>query len=288
MTDSLDNLRHRIAGVRELGSVVRNMKAIAASGIRQSEMAVEALWDYQHAVNLGLAACLARVKSSRTRFPGIRPGAAIGSVVMGSDLGLVGRFNDGIATFAAGKLLALRGTKTTWICGENVRPLLEESGFMISNCSPMPGSVKAITATVAGLLLQMEEFLDAHPFARVLVFYNRIHSTGLPVPVCRQLMPLPQKLWHMDQPSAPGPELVDGLDVNLGALVREYLFVAMYRACAASLAAEHVCRLAAMQRAEKKIREMTGELTASYNRLRQGSIDEELFDVIAGTQAARK
>jgi F-type H+-transporting ATPase subunit gamma len=40
-----------------------------------------------------------------------------------------------------------------------------------------------------------------------------------------------------------------------------------------------------MQRAEKNIDELLGTLTQNFNRLRQDSIDEELFDVISGFEA---
>jgi F-type H+-transporting ATPase subunit gamma len=40
-----------------------------------------------------------------------------------------------------------------------------------------------------------------------------------------------------------------------------------------------------MQRAEKNIDELSGELTRRFHRLRQSSIDEELFDVVTGFEA---
>ena len=43
--------------------------------------------------------------------------------------------------------------------------------------------------------------------------------------------------------------------------------------------------LAAMQRAEKNIDELLDGLNGEFHRLRQSSIDEELFDVISGFEA---
>jgi F-type H+-transporting ATPase subunit gamma len=72
---------------------------------------------------------------------------------------------------------------------------------------------------------------------------------------------------------------------TLRAFVREYLFVSLFRACAESLSSENASRLAAMERAEKKIEELLDELNRNFHRLRQGGIDEELFDVVAGFEA---
>jgi F-type H+-transporting ATPase subunit gamma len=65
--------------------------------------------------------------------------------------------------------------------------------------------------------------------------------------------------------------------------VREYLFVSMFRASAESLSSENASRLAAMQRADRNIEELLDTLKRDYHRQRQASIDEEMFDVIAGS-----
>ena len=84
------------------------------------------------------------------------------------------------------------------------------------------------------------------------------------------------------------PEVAGMASPTLAALMSEYLFVSLYRACAESLASENAARLEAMQRAEKNIDELRNDLSFLFNRLRQNSIDEELFDVIAGFEAIRR
>jgi F-type H+-transporting ATPase subunit gamma len=71
----------------------------------------------------------------------------------------------------------------------------------------------------------------------------------------------------------------------LRALIREYLFVSIFRACAESLASENASRLAAMQRADKNIGELREDLNRTFHRMRQSGIDEELFDVVSGFEA---
>jgi F-type H+-transporting ATPase subunit gamma len=72
---------------------------------------------------------------------------------------------------------------------------------------------------------------------------------------------------------------------TLRALIREYLFVSIFRACSESLASENASRLAAMQRADNNIDELLETLHRDFHRLRQSGIDEELFDVISGVEA---
>ena len=53
------------------------------------------------------------------------------------------------------------------------------------------------------------------------------------------------------------------------------------------MAAENASRLAAM-RAEKNIDDLLGTLNQTFRRLRQTSIDEELFDVLSGYESLSK
>ncbi|MER2601243.1 MAG: F0F1 ATP synthase subunit gamma, partial [Candidatus Competibacter phosphatis] len=55
---ALEALRHTLATVGELRSIVRTMKALAAVSIHQYERAVTALTDYDCAVRRGLAVVL--------------------------------------------------------------------------------------------------------------------------------------------------------------------------------------------------------------------------------------
>ncbi len=86
-------------------------------------------------------------------------------------------------------------------------------------------------------------------------------------------------------PTPSPPEVLARGEATLLSLIREYLFVAIFRACAGSLASENASRLAAMQRAERNIGDLVEELTRAFNQTRQNSIDEELFDLLGGFEA---
>jgi F-type H+-transporting ATPase subunit gamma len=65
-------------------------------------------------------------------------------------------------------------------------------------------------------------------------------------------------------------------------LLRQYLFVWVFRACAFSLASENAGRLASMQAAERNISERLIELSTSFSRQRQEAITDELLEVVSG------
>ncbi len=58
MSDTTASLRRKIGSAGDLQSVVRSMKALAASSVGQYEQSVRALADYYRTVELGLSVCL--------------------------------------------------------------------------------------------------------------------------------------------------------------------------------------------------------------------------------------
>jgi len=291
MSETTASLRRKIGGAVDLQSVVRTMKAVAASSIGQYEQSVRALGDYYRSVELGLSICFR--KSAPTALmkegKGRTDDGSVGAVVFGSDQGLVGQFNDVVADYAVKTLEALTGKPEVWAVGERVHARLADAGLPLMGLFTVPNSVKAITPLIGQIIVESETRLSQGEVTELHLFYNRPTSGAVYVPVSQRLLPLDEnwrrKLVELPWPTGNLPEVMGGGTATLRALIREYLFVSLFRACAESLASENASRLAAMQRADKNIDELLEDLNRTFHRLRQSGIDEELFDVISGFEA---
>ncbi len=290
MSNTTASLRRKIGSAGDLQSVVRTMKALAASNIGQYENSVRALADYARSVELGLSICFREIAPVAQIEIKARPGeGTTGAVVFGSDQGLVGRFNDVVADHALKTLAALPGKPLVWAVGERVHARLADAGLPLEGRFTVPNSVKAIAPLVGQILVESEARYSQGTVSELRLFYNRSTSGAIYEPVPQRLLPLDEtwrrKLAEYPWPTQSLPEVIGGETDTLRALIREYLFVSLFRACAESLASENASRLAAMQRAEKNIGELLEDLNGSFHRLRQSGIDEELFDVISGFEA---
>ena len=293
MSETTVSLRRKIGGAGDLQSVVRTMKAVAASSISQYEQSVRALGDYYRTVELGLGVCFRGTGSAALMTGEARQtdAGAIGAVVFGSDQGLVGRFNDVVADHAVKTLGALTDKPQVWAVGERVHARLKDASLPLVGIFTVPNSVKAITPLVGQILVESETRRSQGEASELHIFYNRPMSGAVYAPVSQRLLPLDEK-WQRDLaelswPTGNLPEVMGGGTETIRALIREYLFVSLFRACAESLASENASRLAAMQRADKNIDELLEDLNRTFHRLRQSGIDEELFDVISGFEALR-
>ncbi len=288
MSDTTESLRRKIGSAGDLRSVVRTMKALAASNIGQYEKSVRALADYYRSVELGLGACFRALEPAAPARGAPRAGI-VGAIVFGSDQGLVGQFNDVVADYAINTLAALPGRCHVWAVGERVQARLAAADLTLAGLFKVPNSVQGITPLVGQIQIEGEAHRDTGEHAPVWVFHNRPLAGALYEPVGQRLLPLDAQ-WQREiaknrWPTANLPEVMGRGTATMRALIREYLFISLFRACAESLASENASRLAAMQRADKNINDLLEQLNGRFHQLRQSGIDEELFDVISGFEA---
>ena len=139
-----------------------------------------------------------------------------------------------------------------------------------------------------GISPRGRHFIPSH-IDRIILVYNKSFSAASYRPQNLQLLPmntewlqgLEQQPWH----SEGLPTFTMDWEQLFSTLIRQYLFVALYRAFAESLASENASRLASMQAAQKNIEERLTELNAQYRHQRQSSITSELLDIVSGFEA---
>ncbi len=292
MSETVQSLRTKIDRAKDLQSVVRTMKALAASNIGQYEKSVSALSDYYNTVELGLGLCFRKIAlmPAPTEEKRQKNSRLIGAVVFGSDQGLVGQFNDIITDYAVKELEAFSGKVQVWAVGERIYSRLVEKGLKPIGLYNVPNSVRAITPLIAQILVENEKLRIQDEDAELYLYYNRHKTRVTYEPVSQRLLPF-DETWRDDLTKLSWPtknllpEVMGDITETLRALIHEYLFVSLFRACAESLASENSSRLASMQRADKNIDELLDYLSGEYYRVRQSGIDEELFEVVSGFEA---
>lgn len=285
---TLQDMERKLKSADDLHTVVRTMKSLAAVSIRQYEDATRSLDEYFQSVEMGLRAAL-RSHPLVGRQPEPRKTLIM---VFGSDQGMAGRFNESIIEFlqvARHEMANSQDRQLFWVAGAKAHGLMEEAVGQVERFFSLPSSAEVISAKVQQILLHLVEMREKEGELRLILFHNhpdagssyRQHRVNLLPPDRTWLTDLGGRQWQGRQIpfyTLPWEEL-------FGALISEYLFVALFRAFAASMAAENAARLASMQRAEKNIEETQEELTRSFHTLRQNTISEELFDVISGFEA---
>jgi len=288
---TIETLKRKIKTAEDLQSVVKTMKTLAAVNIRQYERAVESLADYNRTIEMGLQVLLRGKPEAIHLIPDESP-LHLGAVVFGSDQGMCGPLNDQVAAYSLGKMGLThlpREKRMILAVGLRVAGRLQDSGQYVEETLSVPSSISGITPAVQELVTIIEGWHFRRGISLVWLFYSEHLSGASYRPKALRLLPIDaqwlRRIEGRPWPTRVLPTFTMEWEALFSRLIRQYLFVSLYRAFAESLASENASRLASMQGAERNIEERLGELQGLFHRQRQMSITEELLDIVAGYEA---
>lgn len=290
---TLEQLQRRIGSVEELFGVVKTMKGMAATHIRQAESAATALREYHDVVEMAFQVLL-KNRPSDLRLTERGKATRDAAIIMGSDQGMCGSINQEIVAYA-NHWFADEGHKLAdCLCapvGARVRSELESLDIPVTEPFPRPASADEIIDSANAILVRVDEWAVGGDIARILVFRHEFLHIGAYKPRVVRLFPLDpgwlQELAARPWPSRCLPSFSMPWGQAFSMLVREHIFVVVFRALAESLASEHASRLASMQAAERNIEDRLKALWSQFHQQRQTEITEELLDAVSGFEALK-
>lgn len=286
--DTLESLADALDTTGDIQSIVRTMKALSSVSIRQYDRAAAAMADYARTVELGLMAVLRLHRQEGWPLPrGEGKAGRPALIVIGSDRGLCGGYNDKIARFALSRM----GDQPTvlGVIGTRAAARLEAAGRPPDTLRSLPGSVEGVARLVQSMIVTVDRWTGEDGVGELWLVHNCREGAIAAKPQAHRLLPLPasylEKLAQADWPGRSLPMVRMDPAQLMSWLVQQRLFVVLYRALAEALASEHASRLAAMQAAERNIEDRRTDLQQLYRQRRQETITRELLDVVSGFEA---
>lgn len=319
----LQQLREKIITAGNLRGVVETMRGLAAVNIRRAEVAAMQGEKYERTVHLALHVAMKSIeKGGSALYPaagnerGTVSGMAVGrshddllgAVVITTDQGLCGQFNDRIISYAqrlfdedTNRRVAMIGSdgamdrpaenRRLVVIGMRGFERLDSDGEHIIAHLDAPGSVEVIPTVVSQAFSSFEDLLGSGKIGRLLVIYNRLRQGSTFGESHLQLAPFDSSRWvdlpEGESPWATLPDFSIPVHELLPLLVKEQVYIDLFRALTQSFAAENAARLASMQSAADNIEERLNELEGQYRRARQDVITSELMDLMGGVEAVR-
>jgi F-type H+-transporting ATPase subunit gamma len=242
------------------------------------------------------------------------------AVVFGSDQGMCGQFNQQIVGFLGDRFRPAPSRTPDSVSGassnetelEDATPsdvpdvhrpiviavghrcasLLEEAGFDMAAVLTEASSASAVIDCVQQLLSEIENVRAKRQPDRVALYFSWRTSATQTEPHRTRVLPVDLRHfsghWKSHRQSRSVPLHTIPRQELLSSLLREHLFVSLFRACAESLSSENANRIQSMQSAERNIHDRLQELRREYHQSRQTSITEELLDVISGFEVLNR
>lgn len=288
----LDIIDHKLKSAKDLESIVKTMKGLAAVSISQYDHAVKSISSYYKTIEEGLHIVLHNEPqlTALIQPPQSKSEAKKIAIVFGAGQPMCGAFNEIIASFFNDHYDVTADYKIV-TAGHRVMHNLQHYGWKAKYSFEIPSTVEKINETVQELVLLIQDWYSNENFAEVQLYHNLPSGSTRYEPVIRQLLPIDidwlQKLGQQPWSGPSLPTFSMNSAMLMSALIKQFLFVSLYKACAESLSAENNSRLAAMQTAEKKIAEMIDELSKTYHNQRQVNITEEIMDIMGSFEVLR-
>ena len=301
---TLEGLKKRIKTTSSLKDIVSSMKTLSAVSVGQYEKSTRALQNYSDVIEKALQAIL-----KDTTIPDVKKSKGkqkVIAVLIGSDQGLVGKFNKMIVNYAFRYFKENGMDKndiTLIVAGRSLSSKVLSEGWNVNTLFTMPSSVKMMISVAKKIILRLTELHiegesdeDAYlNFSKgdlkVILFYNRkVSATSFDQDMV-QLLPvdteflkkIQKRKWDDNQ-----IPMYNYDEVGLfSSFIRQLLFVNVYKAISQSLSAEHFTRMMTMQNAEKNIDEHLEQMNLEYQQRRQTEITDELLDVVTGAEVLK-
>ncbi len=266
MGADIKSLRTRIKSVTSTLQLTRAMGLVASSKIRKATQRMLEGRDYDAALGQLLSLLTACPECARSPYMQVREGKTL-LVVIAGDRGLAGGYNANI--FRAAKEY----------------PDAEMLPIGKRACDRFGGDVRLCEkfdgAEAYALASDLCRRYAAGEFTRLGILYTRYVSMMSQVPEIRWVLPLTKP-----EEVAPTAVLFEPDEATiLETAVPEYVTGALMAAVRESYACEVVARRMAMDSAGKNASEMIADLQLAYNRARQGSITQEITEIVAGANA---
>ncbi|MFA5801329.1 MAG: F0F1 ATP synthase subunit gamma [Thermoleophilia bacterium] len=303
---TLEELRRRIGNAGDMQSVVSSMKVLAVVSIRQFEKSLSSLTDYTRAVEMGLQVVLqhgppeihkaveaAETGTRKTVATGGSPtaGERVIALILGSEQGLSGQFNEQIVSFALETMDGLGivpEQRRLVTLGDHAAFRLRAMNMAVEQSFPIQGSVDGMTRSVREIFKFLGERRQGTD-TPVLIFHNKPLSGAHYRAHMSRLLPVDMDflkgLVIRPWPAKSLPVFTMDAWQLFRLLIRQHIRITVECSYVESLLSENTSRLLAMQVAEKNIGEYLEDLKHEFNNRRQGEITAELLDIVAGSEA---
>ncbi|MEP1331007.1 FoF1 ATP synthase subunit gamma [Pseudophaeobacter sp.] len=318
MAQTLETLTRRTASMQGIRNIVHTMKTLSVINSAPYEKAARSIHVYHDTVLDGLQAFL-QAMGPHGDLVAPRPKIVSRVIVaFGSDHGLCGSYNEGIAAhidqYLDQKADSFEADETITLCvGAQLVDALDSCKIPVQDSFFPPASVDGI-GRLANLLTQRLDEIrqEIHPgeLSVSLAYCTRSpipesaegssgHSSnqfsghsGEHGPTIRALLPLDPALVTQLQNRPWGsrslPDFAMKPEDLFRSLLRGHLFSSLFKAAAEALVTENAARLSLMQQAERSIDDRLDALRSEMRSLRQSEITSELLDVVIGFEALRK
>ena len=293
---SLKEVRIRIESINSTQQITSAMKLVAASKLRRTQNAVQALAPFAGKLREILGNLTSSLENTdEAVYTKVRPVQRVLLLVVTSNRGLCGPFNGNVIKAARAYIdenyreINQKGQLDLFTIGKKATDFFRKNKFNVVNANNEIFDSLTFANTTAIAEGLMTAFATKK-YDKIEIIYNHFKNAGQQVLTIDQYLPIipvaaaaeakatTQKADYIFEPEK---------SVLIRELLPKVLKVQLYKTILDSYAAEHGARMTAMSQATENAKDILKQLRLSYNKARQAAITKELLEIVSGAEALR-
>ena len=279
---SMRDIKRRKAGVQSTQQITKAMKLVSTVKLQRAKTRALQSKTYFSCMYDTVVSLLAKAGNLDVPYTQKQECTRKAIIVLTSNRGLAGGYNSNVVKLITQGDFAKEDVDI-YAIGRKGRETLERRGYTIkADFSELADEFEY--ADAIKVCNQILKAYDEKEVGEIYLAYTNFKNTVSQTPMLLKLLPVLPEEHEIEN---------DGLLMNfepqdeeaLKMIIPKYMTSLLHGALIESLASENGARMQAMDNATNNAQEMIDSLTLLYNRARQGSITQELTEIIAGAEA---
>ena len=280
---SMRSIKRRKGSIQSTQQITKAMKLVSTVKLQRAKGRAEKSKSYFECMYATVKSVLA--KSGNIEHPYLKSGSSKKKavIVITSNRGLAGGYNSNVI-----KLITKgdfhKEDVVVYAIGSKGRDYLSRHGYQIGGdySDVIEEPIYADAMRISDVLLKA--FAEGE-IGEIYLAYTAFKNTVSHIPTLLKLLPMDTDgIEDVDDDKAL-MNFEQDEEEALNMLIPKYITSLIYGGMVEAVASENGARMQAMDSATSNAEEMIEKLSLQYNRARQGSITQELTEIIAGAEA---
>lgn len=282
---SMRDIKRRRSSIQSTQQITKAMKLVSTVKLQRARASAERSKSYFTCMYDTMNSILARVGQVQHKYlmPGKTGKKAV--ILITSNRGLAGGYNNNVSKLITRHETWKKEDLLIYAIGNKGRDILARAGYEIKEDLPEVMEQPAY-ADAMFLTERLLRAFEAGEISEIYLAYTSFKNTVSHIPTLVKLLPVEKEEDAQQESNGDAimnfePEDEEALDL----IIPKYVASLIYGGLVEALASENGARMQAMDNATNNAEDLINDLGLLYNRARQGSITQELTEIIAGANA---
>ncbi len=282
---SMRDIKRRKSSIQSTQQITKAMKLVSTVKLQKAKVHAEQAKPYFNYMYRTVTSMLAKTGNLNHPYLNKNDSDKKAVIVITSNRGLAGGYNANVVKMITGAGFQKEDVECYTI-GNKGREVLERRGYEIK--ASYPEVIESPEyADAAAICNEVLASYQRGEIGEIYLAYTHFKNTVVHEPKLMKLLPV--EFDDLEIPDEDESNVLMNYEPNeedaLDMIIPKYVTSLFYGAFVEAVASENGARMQAMDSATSNAEDMISDLTLKYNRARQGSITQELTEIIAGAEA---